>query len=112
MTWASRKFFVGGMFALLSATAGILGAQEPPKAPPELPALEKCQAENLQLKATVVQLRQQLVQRESELAQLQLVSEQQRLEARFRDLLKPVEGSTFDWQMLQFKPPAPPEKKE
>lgn len=94
--------------ALLLILAGpglILGWADAQPAPSPLPEVEKCLAETLQLKATVVQLRSQLVQRETELAQIQLTREQERLETRFRELLKPAADAKFDWQTLTFKPP-------
>lgn len=97
-----RPSFLLVGFAFLITSLGIgFASQESATLPP----LEKCQAESLQLRATVVNLRQQLVQRETELAQQAMGREQERLEGRFRELLKPAEGMTFDWQTLTFKPP-------
>lgn len=93
------------LLILLTGPGLVLGWAQGQNGPPGLPPLDACQAETLQLKASVVQLRSQLVQRETELAQIQLTREQERLEARFRELLKPAADAKFNWQTLTFKPP-------
>ena len=90
--------------------ASLAGAQTPPAPPtgPVLSQVDTLKAENLRLKAQLLELQRGLAQCQLDTGTAALNSERTKLEAEFRLVLKPKDGETFDWTTLTFvpKPPA------
>ena len=88
-----------------------LGALLLAVAPVTLSDLDKAQAANHQLAVQLLGCQEQLASAQVTLQKAHLTEAQATLEARFREVLKPPDGATFNWQTLTFDPPAPAEKK-
>jgi hypothetical protein len=81
--------------------------------PPALSDLDKAHAETHQLRVSLLGCQEQLVAAQVAAQKASLTEQQAALEAKFRELLKPPEGSTWNWQTLVFDPkPAPAPTKE
>lgn len=72
---------------------------------------ERCSVDSLAQRATIVALRSELAKAQAKIAELEaplvdqaVQRERAALEQRFRDRIKPPEGSTFDWSTLTFVP--------
>ena len=88
--------------------ASLAGAQTPPPPPPDpspLSELELVRAENLKLKAQILDLQRALAQAQLDAGTAALNAERTALEAAFRLSLKAKAGETFNWQTLRFEPP-------
>jgi len=97
----------GGAVLVLLLAAGLIGplaAQAPPPVSP-LSATDQLKAENLRLRAQVLELQRALAQVQLERESQQLNADRQALEATFRAALKPAAGHVFDWTSLTFGPP-------
>ena len=89
---------------LAAGLIGPLAAQTPPPASP-LSATDQLKAENLRLRAQVLELQRALAQVQLERESATLNADRQALEAAFRLALKPAAGHVFDWTSLTFGPP-------
>ena len=103
---------LGPLLVSLTLAAGLVVAQAPPRPaadPPAaspLPECDRLKAENLKLRAQVLELQRMVAQTQLDRETAALEADRQRLEAAFRVLLKPTADEVFDWQTLAFKPPA------
>jgi hypothetical protein len=70
--------------------------------PPALSDLDKAQAETHQLRVQLLNCQEQLVGAQVQQQKASLTEQQAALEKRFRDALKPPDGSTWNWTTLQF----------
>lgn len=88
----------------------VWSAQEAPSllTPSPLGETDRLRADNLKLRAQVLELQRALAQLQLETEAARLQVDRQALEATFRALLKPKAGDVFDWQTLTFTPPPPP----
>lgn len=101
---------------MLLATQSIIGQVQSSRNSPdliqseekkkELTEEQKLKAENLKLKIQIAQLRSWLQERDNELNEIKLTSEQKKLIEEFRKQLNADEKDTFDWNTLTFSKPA------
>lgn len=100
-----------GLVLLGTGLAGGLAAQAPaaPAAPTASPLAEcdRGKAENLKLRAQVLELQRALAQAQLDRETARLEADRQTLEATFRGQLQPAPGEVFDWQTLVFRAPDP-----
>lgn len=90
------RLFVGVIVALVLAAVGMA------QAPPTLTEVQRLQAELHRTKAQILELSVQLASCQSQQQAVVLREERQRLEAAFREALKPEASATFDWRTLTF----------
>jgi hypothetical protein len=69
-----------------------------------LSEVDTLKAENLKLKAQVLELQRALAQAQLDAGTAALNTERTLLETQFRAVLKPQDGEVFDWQTLRFVP--------
>lgn len=98
-----------GLVLLLELMIGLAHAQTP--SPAALTEAERCSVDSLAQRATIVALRAEIAKLQARIAELEaplvdqaVAKERLQLEQRFRDRIKPPEGSTFDWSTLTFVP--------
>ena len=72
-----------------------------------LSEVDTLKAENLKLKAQLLELQRGLAQCQLDTGTAALNTERTKLEAEFRAVLKPQDGETFNWTSLKFEKPPP-----
>jgi hypothetical protein len=102
---SSHRARAGLVLLLAAGLFGPLAAQAPPPVVSPLSQTERLQAENLKLRAQVLELQRALAQVQLERESATLNADRQALEATFRLALKPAAGHVFDWTTLAFGPP-------
>lgn len=72
--------------------------------PPTLSDLDRAHAETHALKVQLLGCQEQLVAAQVAMQKASLTEAQTRLEARFREILKPPDGAVWNWTSLTFEP--------